>query len=129
MLSDELVELCKGTNFAAVTTLFPDGHPQTQIVWVDCDEEHVIFNTERHRTKCQNLLRDPRVTVMVWDADDPYRFIEVRGRVVSTEGGAVAFEHINKLAHQYLNSDYPLEVVSERVIVKVRPDRLAGYKR
>jgi len=129
MLNEELVELCKGANFAAVTTLFPDGRPQTQIVWVDCDEEHVIFNTERHRTKCQNLLRDSRVTIMVWDAADPYRFIEVRGHVVETTAGATAFEHINKLAHQYLNSNYPLDVVSERVIVKIRPDEMAGYHR
>lgn len=128
MLDQELVELCKGANFAAVTTLFSDGHAQTQIVWVDCDDQHVIFNTERHRIKCQNLLRDPRVTIMVWDAADPYRFIEVRGHVVETTGGAVAFEHINKLAHQYLNQDYPLDVVSERVIVKIVPEKTAGYK-
>jgi PPOX class probable F420-dependent enzyme len=127
MLTEKLYNLCKGNNFAAVTTLFPDGRAQTQVIWVDCDADHVIFNTERHRTKYQNLLRDPRVTVMVWDATDPYVYVEVRGHVVEAIGGDTAFEHINMLSNQYLGSPYALDVVSERMIVKVLPDELAGY--
>ncbi len=127
MLNQKLFNLCKGNNFAALTTLFPSGHPQTQIMWVDCDDEHVIINTERHRTKYQNIERDPRVTLTIWDNNNPYTYIEVRGRVVETIAGLPAREHIDMLSKQYLNTDYQPEIVSERVIVRIKPDRFAGY--
>lgn len=119
--------MCRANNFAALTTLFPDGHPQTQVMWVDCDDEHVVINTERHRTKFRNIDRDRRVTITVWDAADPYRYVEARGRVVEIIAGEEARIHINRLAQQYLGTDYPLEIESERVICKIAPERIAGY--
>jgi len=56
-------ELATGKNFVALTTLFGDGHPQTQIMWVGADDEHVLINTEIRRQKFRNVQRDPRVTV------------------------------------------------------------------
>lgn len=114
-----------GANFAALTTLFEDGSPQTQIMWVDADDDHVLVNTEIHRAKFHNLERDPRVSVNVWDADNPYRYVEVRGEVVETVRGDAAREHIDQLAKRYMGlDDYPNEIQSERVIVRIRPDRV-----
>jgi PPOX class probable F420-dependent enzyme len=86
-LSPDLVAFATGTNFAALTTLFDDGHPQTQVMWIDADEDHLLINTEVHRQKYLNVQRDPRVTVLIWDAEDPYRYVEVRGRVVDEVRG------------------------------------------
>jgi PPOX class probable F420-dependent enzyme len=84
VLEEGVRRLAKGKNFAAFTTLLPDGQPMTHVMWVDCDDEHVLINTEVHRQKARNIRRDPRVTVTIWDQDEPYRYAEVRGEVVET---------------------------------------------
>jgi PPOX class probable F420-dependent enzyme len=123
-LSPEVVAFATGTNFAALTTLFEDGHPQTQVMWVDADEDHLLINTEVHRQKYLNVQRDPRVTVLIWDADDAYRYVEVRGRVVATVGGQEARDHIDACSRRYFGKEYPAQITSERVILRIEPDRV-----
>ena len=123
MLHERTRELCEGPNFAALTTLFADGDPQTQIMWVGCDDDHVLINTEVHRAKFKNIERDPRVVVTVWDAATPYSYVEIRGRVVEKITGDVARADIDRLARKYTGSDYANEVTSERVILRIAPDR------
>jgi PPOX class probable F420-dependent enzyme len=124
-LDEELVRLASGPNFAMLTTLFPDGSPQTQVMWVDVDDEHVLVNTEVHRQKFSNVERDPRVAVTVWDAESPYRYVEVRGRVVGTVRGDEARRHIDGLSRRYRGRDYPAgNITSERVILEIAPDRV-----
>lgn len=123
MLHDKTRALCEGPNFAALTTLFDDGRPQTQVMWVGCDDEHVLINTELHRAKFKNVEEDPRVSVMVWDATNPYSYVEVRGRVVDTVHGDDARENIDSLAQKYTGGLYANEVKSERVVLKIAPER------
>jgi PPOX class probable F420-dependent enzyme len=114
-----------GRNVAAFTTLFEDGTPQTQVMWVDADDEHVLINTEVDRAKFRNVQRDPRVTVLVIAEDDPYRYVEVRGRVVETVGGDVARTHIDAMAQRYFGRDYdPDQIDSDRVLLRIAPDRV-----
>ena len=76
-----------------------------------------------HRTKFRAVERDPRVTVMVWVKDDPYRYAEVRGRVVETVRGPEARAHIDALSQKYRGRDYdPSIIKSERVILRIAPD-------
>jgi PPOX class probable F420-dependent enzyme len=123
-LSPAVIEFATGTNFAVLTTLFEDGQPQTQVMWVDADDEHVLINTEVHRQKFKNVQRDPRVTVTIWDADDAYRYVEVRGRVVKTVRGEEARAHIDACSRRYFGADYPAEIGSERVILRIAPERV-----
>ena len=126
----DLKTLASGKNFAALTTLMPDGRPQTQIMWVDADDEHVLINTEIHRQKFKNVDRDPRVTVTVINAENPYQYVEVRGSVSGTVGGDEARSHIDALAKRYMGVDsYPNPIQTERVIVRIAPERVnkAGY--
>lgn len=123
MIEDAVRTLAKGKNFAALTTLMPDGQPQTHVMWVDCDDDHILINTEVHRRKYKNIEADPRVTVAIWDAGNPYSFAEVRGRVVDTITGDDALASINALSHKYTGGDYSPEIQSERVILKISPDR------
>ena len=81
-------DLAREANFAAFTVLLRSGQPMTHVMWVDADDDHVLINTEVHRAKYEAVRRDPRVTVTIWKRDDPYRFAEVRGRVVETVTGA-----------------------------------------
>jgi PPOX class probable F420-dependent enzyme len=109
--------------FASLTTLMPDGSPQTTPVWVDIDGDEVIFNSAKGRQKDKNVRRDPRVAMAIIDPDNPYRYLEVRGKVTEiTEEGAD--DHINKMAKKYLGQDkYPYRQPGEvRVIYKIRPE-------
>ncbi|MBN2622873.1 MAG: PPOX class F420-dependent oxidoreductase [Acidimicrobiales bacterium] len=124
MLDEKIRHLAtQGRNFAAVTTLMPDGTPQTTPLWIDADGEHLLLNTEVHRQKYRNLSRDPRVTVTIIDAANPYVYAEVRGEVVETVTGPEARAHIDQLSQKYTGNDYGNPIQSERVIVKVAPSR------
>jgi PPOX class probable F420-dependent enzyme len=122
-LHPKVVELARRKNFAALTTLLPDGHPQTQVMWVDADDDHLLINTEVHRQKFKNVERDPRVTLTIWDREDPYRFVEVRGEVVGKSKGPEAREHIDKLSYKYHGRPYGTKIRSERVILRIAPFR------
>jgi len=116
-------ELAQGKNFAAFTVHLASGHAMTHVMWVDAEEDHVLINTEVHRAKFKAVERDPRVTVTIWEKDDPYTYAEVRGRVVETVRGPEARAHIDALARKYLEQDYdPGKIQSERVILKIAPD-------
>jgi PPOX class probable F420-dependent enzyme len=109
--------------FANLATLMPDGRPQVTPIWCDFDGEYVVFNSAKGRQKDRNVRRDPRVSVAIVDPDNPYRYLEIRGRVVEiTEEGADA--SIDKLAKKYLGVDkYPYGQPGEvRVIYKIQPE-------
>ncbi len=109
---------------AHLVTLLPDGRPQSTPVWVDYDGSHVLINTAEGRLKDKNMQRDPRVAFSITDPENPYRYLEVRGRVVErTKKGAD--QHIDALAKRYLGQDkYPFRKPEEvRVIYKVQPER------
>ena len=80
------LELTRGPNFAAITTTLPGGDFQNHYIWVGTDGERLFVNTEVHRQKFRNVQSDPRVTLMIRDEQDPYRYSEVRGEVVETVG-------------------------------------------
>jgi PPOX class probable F420-dependent enzyme len=113
--------------FASLTTLMPDGSPQVTPVWVDYDGKHVVVNTAKDRVKDRNMRRDPRVSLAIIDPDNPYRYLEVRGRVANiTENGADA--HIDKMAKKYLGADkYPYRQPGEvRVLYKIAPEKYSS---
>jgi PPOX class probable F420-dependent enzyme len=111
--------------FAHIATIGADGAPQVTPVWIDFDGTHVRFNTARGRVKTRNLERNPRVALSVQDPDNPYRYLQVRGRVTEmTEKGADA--HIDALAKKYTGQDrYAHRTPGEvRVTVKITADAI-----
>ena len=85
---------------AALTTLMPDGYPQTSVVWCDFDGACVRVSTMRGFAKERNMRRDPRVTLLCYDPLRPLRYLEVRGSVIEmTEEGAG--RHLDELASRY----------------------------
>ena len=114
--------------FAHLVTLMPDGSPQVTPVWVDLDGNTVIVNTAKGRLKDRNMKRDPRVALAVSDPANPYRYVQVRGRVSGiTENGGDA--HIDKMAKKYLNQDsYPYRQSGEvRVIYRITPEHVQAF--
>jgi PPOX class probable F420-dependent enzyme len=116
-------ELAQGANFAAFTVHLRSGHAMTHIMWVDATDDEILINTEVHRDKFRAVERDPRVTVTIMDAGDPYHYAEVRGRVVATVRGPEARAHIDKLSRKYRGKEYDSSIIkSERVILRIAPD-------
>jgi PPOX class probable F420-dependent enzyme len=129
-LDQDVVRLATGKNLATVVTLMPDGQPQALLTWVDSDGEHVLVNTEPQRQKARNLRRDPRITVLIHSADDPWDWAEVRGRVVETVNGDQARRHIDELARKYVGTDYRNPIGPQgRVILKIAADKVNTPKR
>ena len=125
MIDDATRQLATGPNFAALSTLMPDGQPQTQVMWVDADDTHILINTEVGRQKWDNVERDPRVTVTVIDRENPYHYAEVRGRVTEVVRGDEARAHIDELSNKYTGKDYdPAAIKTERVILRIEPTRV-----
>ncbi|MBA3621544.1 MAG: PPOX class F420-dependent oxidoreductase [Actinomycetota bacterium] len=114
--------LLDDANFAHVVTLMPDGMPQTTPVWIDRDGDVVVFNTAKGRAKHRNLVRDPRIALSVCAADNPYSYLQVRGRAELVEEGAR--EHIDKMARKYIGKErYPFsQPGEERIIVRITPE-------
>ena len=119
-------ELCtEGKNFAAVSTLMPDGSPQVSVVWVDADEEYILINTAEGRVKPENLRRDGRVAISIFDAQNPYRQVMVRGKA-EEDKRIDAEKHIDKMAMKYLGVDkYPHRGPWEkRVVFRIKPEHV-----
>ncbi len=116
--------LSSGKHFAALSTLGEDGYAHTTVVWVDITGDYLRYNTEVHRVQFKNVERDPRVTVAIWNSDNPYNYVEVKGKVVNTIKGEEAKKHIDSLSNHYTGMDYAMPVQSERVIVEVQAEKI-----
>jgi PPOX class probable F420-dependent enzyme len=124
-------DLIDGPRVAALTTVMPDGQPQTTVVWCNFDGTHVLVNTMRGFRKERNMRENPRVTLLCYDPRWPLRSLEVRGRVVEmTEVGAM--EHLDALSElytgrrPYFGGCVPLELREREtpVLCKILPLRV-----
>ena len=111
--------------FASLATINADGTPQVTPVWFDWDGSRIRINTAKGRVKDKNLRRTPTMALSIMDPDNPYRYVQVKGRVAAvSESGADA--HIDALSKKYLGQDrYPYRKPGEeRVIFTIAPDRV-----
>ncbi len=124
-------DLIHGPRVAALTTLMPDGTPQTTVVWCDFDGTYVLVNTMKGFQKERNMRRNPRVTLLCYDPRQPLRSLEVRGTVVAmTEDGAL--EQLDDLSELYTGRrpyfggcvDASLQGTETPVLCKILPTRV-----
>lgn len=116
------LDLFEKKAFASLATVMSDGTPQVTPVWVDWDGTHVLVNSARGRLKDRNMRRNAAVALSILDPENPYRYLEIRGRILEiTEKDAD--DHIDHLAKKYLGVDkYPYRAPGEvRVIYKISP--------
>ncbi len=123
-LNEVQVAFLRDGHLAVVTTLRADGSPHNTVLWIDSDGENVVFNTARGRAKERHLLADARVSVVTTDRDDFHRWLVVEGPAELIDEGADA--HIQSLADRYQGGVpvQPAAAGAERVIVRVRPERI-----
>ena len=126
VIPDKYRDLFQKPVFAHLATVMPDGRPQVTPVWVFFDGHHIHVNTAIGRQKDRNMLREPRVAMSILDPSNPYRYLEVRGRVAErTEEGADA--SIDALSQRYIGKPYPFRQPGEkRVLFKIEPEHVSG---
>jgi PPOX class probable F420-dependent enzyme len=124
-LSDQAKALFDAKSFVSLSTVQPDGSPQSSVVWIKRDGDDVVFSTVEGRRKHLNMARDPRISLLVNPPDHPYRYLELRGEVTMTrEGGR---ELIDELCRKYLGHDYRNDGPEDvRVVVRLSPRKVVG---
>ena len=124
-ITPEIEKLFNGKNLVSLATLMEDGSPHVAPVWVDIEGNTILINTAEGRVKEKNLKRDKRVALSIFDHQNPYHMVSIRGKVtdITTEG---ADAHIDKLAKKYFGLDkYPYHSPDEkRIIVKIKPEKI-----
>ena len=131
ILTEPILKILRGTNFAFLATVNKDGSPQVTPTWIDITESQnddenglILINTAKDRVKQKNVSRDPRVSISLVDESNPYSMVTINGRVIDqiTEG---ADKHIDDLARRYLNSErYPSHSPQvKRIILKIKPEK------
>lgn len=132
-IPDSFKDLIEGPVSVALTTVMPDGQPQTTVVWCNYDGSHVLINTMSRFQKAKNMRANPKVTLFAWRRSDPLRYLEVRGTVVAmTEEGAM--QHLDELAVLYTGkAPYFGEVIPAEwkdretpVLCKIAPTRVVA---
>ena len=112
--------------FLFLATVNADGTPQVTPVWFSTDGGHILVNTAKGRLKDKNMRARPVVAFVIQDPGDPYRFVQIRGRVVEiTEEGAL--EHIDALSHIYYGRPWNPIAGQVRVIYKILPERVNAH--
>ncbi|MGW7103076.1 PPOX class F420-dependent oxidoreductase [Streptomyces sp. NPDC054838] len=128
-LNDTVRKLLDAPHPAVLTTLNPDGGPQSSVVWVTRDGDELLVSTEQGRRKERNIARDARVGLTVFDLANPFLYAEIRGTASVTEdtGRAVAV----RIAEEYMGpgagreyAEAPAENV--RVVVRITPTNVLG---
>jgi PPOX class probable F420-dependent enzyme len=115
---------------AVLTTMMPDGQPQSSLVWCDEDGECARVNTTSERQKGKNMLSNPKVSLLIVDPEDTARYIEIRGEAELVEAGALA--HLDRLTQQYTDHPhyygyiYPLEQQQRetRIICRIHASKI-----
>jgi hypothetical protein len=123
MIDEKYADLLESNALAHVATVGPNGEPQVNPVWFGWDGERLRFSQTTGRQKYRNLQREPRIALSIVDPANPYRYLEIRGRVVSVEPDP-ELDFINSMAKKYLGQDrYPWHrPTDERVVVVVEPE-------
>jgi PPOX class probable F420-dependent enzyme len=129
-IPDSHLDLLTRPIHGVLTTMMPNGQPQSSLVWCDYDGEYACLNTTRERQKGQNMQANSKVTLLVVDPEDTTRYLEIRGEVSLVEAGALA--HLNHLTRKYTRHPwyygyvYPVEQAERetRIICRIKPKKI-----
>ncbi len=127
MSPEDYADLFERPLLATLATIMPDGSPQATPLWFDYDGRYIRINSARGRAKDRNMRRESRVALVIVDDGNPYRYVQIRGRVVQIIEGDVAREHINQLSRRYTGQDWKLMRPDEvRVMYIIEPEHISG---
>lgn len=123
VIPEKYADLLNSTALVHVATIGPKGEPQNNPVWFGWDGTHVLISQTKGRQKYRNLQREPRVALSIVDPTNPFRYLEIRGKVARIDEDPDN-KFINSMAKKYINQDvYPNhQPGDERVVVVIEPE-------
>ncbi|MGV9301831.1 MULTISPECIES: PPOX class F420-dependent oxidoreductase [unclassified Nonomuraea] len=121
-MNEEARKLFDGANHATLTSINPDGGPQSTVVWVRTDGDDILVSTVKGRRKPRNFERDPRASILVIDPENPYRYAEVRGTVTMEDDPEGRL--IEELSLKYTGTSWEEPPGNERLIVRIHPRKV-----
>lgn len=125
--TDPVKKFLEKPNLAVLATISPSGRPQATPVWFLLDGDEILMNTSQGRAKLRNVQADPRVAVTIYDKDNPYLYVQVRGRVtIDPKSGA---RDIDRLSQRYRGKPYqypPSDAPEKRVSLRLKPSAISG---
>jgi PPOX class probable F420-dependent enzyme len=121
-LTDDIKKLLDRPNFAHLSTLMPDGSPQSAPVWIAREGDRILIGTGEGSLKARNTRRDARVALSIVDMDDPYSEAQLRGRVVARRPDG-DFKGMDAISHKYTGQPFPFRNPEGRVVLVVEIDK------
>jgi PPOX class probable F420-dependent enzyme len=131
IIPESYLDLLQSTALVYVATIGPKGEPQVSPLLFDWDGTHILLGTNKASQKYRNLLREPRIALSLVDPGNPYRALEIRGKVVRIDEDPDTY-FANALIRKYLNRDRNADEAQpgeERVIIFVEPERVLPFPR
>jgi PPOX class probable F420-dependent enzyme len=127
ILDSDIRRLVDAPNFAALSTLMPDGSPKVEPVWIGREGDRLLIATDSRGIKGKNLELDKRVALSISDFDNPYEQALIRGQVIETRDDNDLLI-LDGLSEQYLGKPFPRRKWSSRVVYVVEADTARYYK-
>ena len=121
-LTDEIKKLLDRPNFAHLSTLMPDGSPQSAPVWIMREGDRILIGTGEGSLKARNTRRDPRVALSIVDMDDPYSEAQLRGRVVERRADG-NFKAMDAISRKYTGQPFPFRNPEGRVVLVIEVEK------
>ena len=121
-LTNDIRKLLDRPNFAHLSTLMPDGSPQSAPVWIMREGDRILIGTGEGSLKARNTRRDPRVALSIVDKDDPYSEAQLRGRVVERRADG-NFKAMDAISRKYTGQPFPFRNPEGRVVLVIEVEK------
>jgi PPOX class probable F420-dependent enzyme len=121
-LQPEVISLLSRPNFAHLSTLMPDGSPNSTPVWIGLDGDRILLRTNEDSLKARNLHRDPRLSLSVVDFHNPYEELQIRGRAVEFRPDP-KLEAVDKISHKYTGTPFPMRGSAGRIVIVIEVEK------
>ena len=121
-LTPEVRALLDRPNFIHLSTLLPDGSPQSAPVWAGLDGDRVVIGTGDGSLKAKNMRRDPRVAISVVDFHNPYEEAQIRGRVVEVRPDT-DFRIMDAISRKYTGKEFPFRNPQGRIALFIEVEK------
>ena len=121
-LDPKVQALLARPNFAHLSTLMPDGSPNSTPVWIGVRDDRILIGSSEASLKVRNLRRDPRLSLSVVDFHDPYEEVQIRGRVVEFRDDS-KFEITDEISRKYIGKEFPWRDPAGRVALIIEVEK------
>ena len=115
-----------GAQVGVLGTIGASGRPQLSATWFLAEGDHVKISLNTARQKVKNLQADPKASFLIFDPQNPYKYLELRGDAEITPDDD--YEFADKVGAKY-NADLRTrdQPGDKRVVVTIRPSRVVTW--